>query len=181
MASDRQRSASTQESGTPVRKPWGGRFREDTDPAVERFSASIDFDRALARYDLRLSLAHAEMLGCVGLLSAEDLGALRRGLAEIGEEIESGRFPFDAALEDIHMNVEPRLRERAGPAAARLHTGRSRNDQVATDLLLYLRDAARAARAGLLELQSVLLTRAREHLDTVLPGYTHLQRAQPVR
>src|SRR5881396_3232311 len=146
MTRDRNRSAPTQESGTQTRKPWGGRFREDTDPSVERFSASIDFDRALARYDLRLSLAHAEMLGRVGLLSAEDVAALRRGLAEIGEEIESDRFPFDPALEDIHMNVEARLRDRAGAVAARLHTGRSRNDQVATDLLLYLRDAARAAR-----------------------------------
>src|SRR5258705_9587173 len=162
-------------------KPWGGRFREDTDPSVERFTASIHFDSALARYDLRLSEAHAEMLCSVGLISAEELAALRRGLAEIGAEIESGRFPFDASLEDIHMNVEARLRDRIGPAAARLHTGRSRNDQVATDLLLYLRDAARAARAGLHELQSVLIARAREHVDTVLPGYTHLQRAQPVR
>ncbi|MGH7337840.1 MAG: lyase family protein, partial [Myxococcota bacterium] len=109
-------------------KPWGGRFRQDTDPNVEQFSASIDFDRALARYDLRLSLAHAEMLGSVGLLSAEDLAALRRGLAEIGDEIESGRFPFDASLEDIHMNVERRLVELAGPVGGKLHTGRSRND-----------------------------------------------------
>src|SRR5262245_37731355 len=162
-------------------KPWGGRFREDTDPSVERFSASIHFDRALARYDLRLSEAHAEMLQAVGLISVEELAALRRGLAEIGAEIEQDRFPFDASLEDIHMNVEARLRDRVGDAAAKLPTGRSRNDQVATDLLLYLRDAARAARAGLHELQEVLLARAREHLDTVLPGYTHLQRAQPVR
>ena len=164
-----------------TRKPWGGRFREDTDPTVERFSASIDFDRALARYDLRLSAAHAEMLHATGLLDAGDLEALRRGLAEIGEEIASGRFVFDASLEDIHMNVEARLRERVGAAAGRLHTGRSRNDQVATDLLLYLRDAGCAARRGLLELQEVLIARSREHLDTVLPGYTHLQRAQPVR
>jgi argininosuccinate lyase len=164
-----------------TRKPWGGRFREDTDPTVERFSASIHFDRALARYDLRLSAAHAEMLHAAGLLEASDLEALQRGLAEIGQEIEAGSFPFDASLEDIHMNVEARLRDRVGPAAGRLHTGRSRNDQVATDLLLYLRDAARAARHGLHQLQEVLIGRAREHLDTVLPGYTHLQRAQPVR
>ena len=165
----------------PRGKLWGGRFREDTDPAVERFSASIDFDRALARYDLRVSAVHAGMLNAVGLLSGEDLEALRRGLERIGEEIETGRFPFDPALEDIHMNIEARLREHAGPAAGRLHTGRSRNDQVATDLLLYLRDAALASRRGLLELREVLLERAREHLDTVLPGYTHMQRAQPVR
>jgi len=162
-------------------KPWGGRFREDTDPTVERFSASIDFDRALARYDLRLSLAHAEMLNRVGLLANADLTALRDGLAEVASEIEAGTFPFDASLEDIHMNVEARLRDRVGAPAGRLHTGRSRNDQVATDLALYLRDAARAARAGLLGLQEVLLARSREHVDTVLPGYTHLQRAQPVR
>src|SRR5258705_8373925 len=129
-------------------KPWGGRFREDTDPTVERFSASIDFDRALAHYDLRLSAAHAEMLGSVGILSADDVAALRRGLAEIGEEIESGRFPFDTALEDIHMNVEARLRDHAGAAAARLHTGPRRNDQVPTDLLLYLPDPAAPARPG---------------------------------
>src|SRR4029453_2189170 len=92
-------------------KPWGGRFRQDTDPTVERFSASIDFDRALARYDLQLSAAHAEMLGSVGILSADDVAVLRRGLAEIGEEIESGRFPFDAALEDIPMKIEARRRE----------------------------------------------------------------------
>jgi argininosuccinate lyase len=181
MSRDGKRTAPPAESVAQTRKPWGGRFSQDTDPTVERFSASIDFDRALARYDLRLSTAHAEMLHAVGLLEAEDLSALRRGLAEIGAEIESGRFPFDASLEDIHMNIEARLRDRIGPAAGRLHTGRSRNDQVATDLLLYLRDAARAARAGLLDLQQVLLARGREHLDTVLPGYTHLQRAQPVR
>src|SRR5688572_22549675 len=95
-------------------KPWGGRFREDTDPAVERFTASIHFDRALARYDLRLSEAHAEMLCAVGLISADELAALRAGLAEIGEEIAQDRFPFDPSLEDIHMNVEARLRVRVG-------------------------------------------------------------------
>ena len=171
MANDRNRA----------KKPWGGRFRADTDPRVEAFSASIDFDRALARYDLRVSGAHAAMLAERGLISAEDLEALRDGLARVGAEIESGSFPFDPALEDIHMNIEARLREHAGAAAGRLHTGRSRNDQVATDLLLYLRDAARAARRGLNELQGALLERAREHQGTVLPGYTHLQRAQPVR
>jgi argininosuccinate lyase len=164
-----------------ARKPWGGRFRQDTDPAVERFSASIDFDRALAHYDLRLSGAHAAMLRQVGLLSDDDAASLERGLAQIGAELEAGRFPFDPALEDIHMNIEARLGELVGPVAGRLHTGRSRNDQVATDLLLYLRDVTRAAERGLHGLRGVLLERAGEHLDTVLPGYTHLQRAQPVR
>ena len=103
------------------------------------------------------------------------------GLAAVEREIEAGTFPFDAALEDIHMNIEARLRDLIGEPAGRLHTGRSRNDQVATDLALYLRDTARASERGLHELRQVLLARAGEHLDTVLPGYTHLQRAQPVR
>ncbi|HTF36122.1 MAG TPA: argininosuccinate lyase [Myxococcota bacterium] len=162
-------------------KPWGGRFRQPTDPAVERFSASIHFDRALARYDIRGSIAHARMLGRVGILSAEDAEALVGGLLRIAREIEADEFPFDPALEDIHMNVEARLRTLLGPVAGRLHTARSRNDQVATDLALYLRDASLAAQRGLIELRSVLTERSREHLDTVLPGYTHLQRAQPVR
>jgi argininosuccinate lyase len=162
-------------------KPWGGRFGQDTDPAVERFTASVHFDRALARYDIRGSIAHARMLGRAGIIPPGDADALVAGLEEIASEVEAGTLPLDPRLEDIHMNVEARLRERIGPVAGRLHTGRSRNDQVATDLALYLRDAARAARAGLLELRRVLVRRAREHVDTVLPGYTHLQRAQPVR
>jgi argininosuccinate lyase len=148
---------------------------------VERFTASIHFDRALARYDLRVSIAHARMLRRTGLVSESEGQALIEGLEAISAEIESGDFPFDPALEDIHMNVEARLRDRIGPDAGRLHTGRSRNDQVATDLALYLRDTSRAAQRGLLELRQVLVDRAREHIDTVLPGYTHLQRAQPVR
>jgi argininosuccinate lyase len=160
---------------------WGGRFREDVDPAAARFSSSIEFDRALAAYDLRLSAAHARMLQAQGLISATDAQALLSGLEKIAEEIASGDFPFDPALEDIHMNVESRLRTLVGAAAGRLHTGRSRNDQIATDLLLYLRDAARAAERGLYELCGVLVVRGREHLETLLPGYTHMQRAQPVR
>ena len=167
-------------SSGPTR-PWGGRFQEATAPEVEGFTASIQFDRALARYDLRGSLAHAQMLGQAGLLSEAEVQAIAGGLEAIGREIEEGRFPFDPALEDIHMNVEARLRALIGPAAGRLHTGRSRNDQVATDLALYLRDAGAAAWRGTLELRGALLRRAREHVETVLPGYTHLQRAQPVR
>jgi argininosuccinate lyase len=165
----------------PNRKPWGGRFQASTDPAVERFSASVAFDRALARYDVRGSIAHARMLAHAGIVGREDAEQLVAGLEEIGEEIAAGRFVFDPALEDVHMNIEARLRERLGPVAGRLHTGRSRNDQVATDLTLYLRDASAAAWRGILELRGVLIQRAREHVDTVLPGYTHLQRAQPVR
>ncbi len=162
-------------------KPWGGRFRERTDPAVERFTASVHFDRALARHDIRGSIAHARMLGRTGLVPADDVAALVSGLENIESEIERGEFPFDPALEDIHMNIEARLSQLVGPAAGRLHTGRSRNDQVATDLALFLRETSTAARRGLVELRQVLLERATEHLDTVLPGYTHLQRAQPVR
>ena len=160
---------------------WGGRFREGTDPVVERFTASVHFDQALARYDIRGSIAHARMLGRTGLVSPEQSERLVAGLLEIEAEVERGEFEFDPALEDVHMNVEARLREKCGDDAGRLHTGRSRNDQVATDLALYLRDVACAVRAGLVELRGALLARCREHLETVLPGYTHLQRAQPVR
>jgi argininosuccinate lyase len=162
-------------------KPWGGRFSEATDPTVERFSASIHFDKVLARHDLRGSKAQARMLAAAGLISQADAEALLGGLDRVAAEIEAGTFPFDPALEDIHMNIETRLRTHLGPVAGRLHTGRSRNDQVATDLALFLRDVGLATRRGLLELRGVLLERAREHVDTVLPGYTHLQRAQPVR
>jgi argininosuccinate lyase len=162
-------------------KPWGGRFRQATDPAVERFTASIHFDAALARHDLLASMAHVRMLRKQGLVSESDEAALLAGLESISREVEAGSFALDPGLEDIHMNIEAHLRQRVGEAAGRLHTGRSRNDLVATDLLLYLRDAARAAQRGLLELRRTLVARAREHLDTVLPGYTHLQRAQPVR
>ncbi|MFO0689458.1 MAG: argininosuccinate lyase [Myxococcota bacterium] len=165
-----------------TRKPWGGRFSGATDPAVERFSASIHFDKALARHDLRGSRAQARMLGDVGLIPKADARALLRGLDLVEAEIEAGTFPFDPALEDIHMNIETRLRALVGPdAAGKLHTGRSRNDQVATDLALFLRDACLATQQGLQQLRGVLLERAREHVDTLLPGYTHLQRAQPVR
>jgi argininosuccinate lyase len=164
-----------------ARKPWGGRFSQETDPTVERFSASVQFDRALARYDIRGSIAHARMLGATGIVSAADAEKLASGLEAIDREIAAGEFPFDPRLEDVHMNVEARLREQIGPVAGRLHTGRSRNDQVATDLALYLRDVAHAARRGLAELRGVLIARAGEHVETVLPGYTHLQRAQPVR
>ncbi len=172
-----KRSDGTAGSG----KLWGGRFSASTDPTVERFSASIHFDRALARYDIRGSIAHARMLGDQGIVPEPEVETLIAGLEKIAAEIEAGDFPFDTSLEDIHMNVEARLREQVGPVAGRLHTGRSRNDQIATDLALYLRDACTAARQGILGLRRVLIERAAEHIDTVLPGYTHMQRAQPVR
>jgi argininosuccinate lyase len=169
------------DGGMGTEKLWGGRFGEATDPAVERFSASVHFDRLLAAHDIRGSIAHARMLAHVGLLTAPEMETLVAGLRTIRDEIDRGVFPFDASLEDIHMNVESRLRALVGPVAGRLHTGRSRNDQVATDLALWLRAATTDARRSLLLLRHVLVTRAREHIDTVLPGYTHLQRAQPVR
>ncbi len=162
-------------------KPWSGRFRESTDPAVERFTASIDFDRALAQYDLRGSRAHVRMLQSVGLVSADECNEMLRGLDAIETEIQTAKFVYDPALEDIHMAIESRLGALVGPVAGKLHTGRSRNDQVATDFALYLRDVESAAQRALLELCAVLIERGTEHLDTVLPGYTHLQRAQPVR
>src|SRR5215470_16894258 len=128
----------------PRSKPWGGRFRQATDPAVERFTASIHFDQALARHDVRSSMAHVRMLRQQGLLAESDEALLLAGLEAIAGELEAGTFPLDPALEDIHMNIEASLRERVGEAAGRLHTGRSRNDLVATDLFLYLRDAAGA-------------------------------------
>ncbi|MBW2314262.1 MAG: argininosuccinate lyase [Deltaproteobacteria bacterium] len=164
-----------------TKKPWGGRFAQTTDPTAERFSASIHFDRALARHDLRASRAHARMLAAQRLISESDCDAILGGLDALEAEIEAGTFAWDPALEDIHMHIETRLRERIGEPAARLHTGRSRNDLVATDLALYLRETAAALELGLLELRGTLAARAREHIDTVLPGYTHLQRAQPVR
>ena len=163
------------------RKLWGGRFSQATDPTVERFSASVAFDRALAHHDIRGSIAHARMLGAAGIVPPQDVEAIVSGLEGIRSDIDAGDFVFDDALEDIHMNIEARLTERIGPAAGRLHTGRSRNDQVATDLSLYLRETARAAERGFGLLREVLIERAAEHVDTVLPGYTHLQRAQPVR
>jgi argininosuccinate lyase len=173
-----KRARTTPDGG---KKLWGGRFSQATDPAVERFSASVHFDKALARFDIRGSIAHARMLAHAGLISEADAETLVTGLQAIEQEIEAGEFPFDPALEDIHMNIESRLGARIGAVAGRLHTGRSRNDQVATDTLLYLRETCLATELGLLELRQVVVERAREHVETVLPGYTHLQRAQPVR
>ena len=134
-------------------KPWGGRFSEATDPTVERFSASIHFDKVLARHDIRGSKAQARMLGRAGLISETEADELVGGLDRIASEIEDGTFPFDPALEDIHMNIEARLRTHLGAVAGKLHTGRSRNDQVATDLALFLRDVSLATQRGLLELR----------------------------
>jgi argininosuccinate lyase len=163
------------------KKPWGGRFRGASDPVLERVSSSLHIDRRLWRQDVRGSLAHARMLARQGLISREDADRLAQGLERIAKELEEGTFPFDPALEDIHMNVERRLRDLVGPVAGRLHTGRSRNDQIATDLALFLRDEIPDVRRALLSLREVLVDRADAEVEVVLPGYTHLQRAQPVR
>jgi argininosuccinate lyase len=162
-------------------KAWAGRFQKAADSALERFSASVHFDSKLWRQDIRGSIAHARMLAGQGILSSEDAETLVRGLSQIGQELEEGRFELDPAAEDIHMNIERRLYEVVGSVAGKLHTGRSRNDQVATDLLLWMRDAVVDLRRGLLELRGVLVERAENEIEVVMPGYTHLQRAQPVR
>ena len=159
---------------------WGGRFQAGPDAIVEAINASIDFDKALFRQDIEGSKAHARMLGKQGIIAAQDAKKIVRGLDTILSEIESGKFKFSRALEDIHTHVEARLTDLIGPAAGRLHTARSRNDQVATDLRLYVRDAIDGLDAALKELQVALAEKALQHAATVMPGFTHLQPAQPV-
>jgi argininosuccinate lyase len=159
---------------------WGGRFAAAPDALMERINASIGFDKALYAQDIAGSVAHARMLGDAGILTDADVTAICDGLAAIGAEIEAGEFEFKAELEDIHMNIEARLTDRIGDAAGRLHTARSRNDQVATDFRLWVRDAVDAADAALAGLQAALIDQADAHADWVMPGFTHLQAAQPV-
>jgi argininosuccinate lyase len=161
-------------------KPWGGRFTESTDAFVEAFTASVDFDKRLYRYDIQGSRAHAQMLEKVGVLSKTELESILSGLGQIEADIEQGRFEWSVSLEDVHMNIEARLTALIGEAGKKLHTARSRNDQVATDLRLYLRDQINAARAELRRLQGGLLDLADRENDTLLPGFTHLQVAMPV-
>jgi argininosuccinate lyase len=161
-------------------KPWGGRFTESTDAFVEAFTASVGFDRRLYRYDIAGSVAHARMLTRTGILTEAECAQILAGLESIQADIEAGRFEWSVALEDVHMNIEARLTAAIGEAGKKLHTGRSRNDQVATDLRLYLRDQIDAVRAELRRLQQGLLELAEREADTILPGFTHLQVAQPV-
>lgn len=170
----------TQNKPNPGTKPWGGRFRDNTDSTVEAFTASIHFDRRLFRYDIKGSIAHATMLARQKIITDEERGAIVDGLTAILGEMESGTFVFKPELEDIHMAVEAALIERIGEAGEKLHTGRSRNDQVALDVRLYLREEIRSVMSLLGRLKQTLLVRAREELDTVMPGYTHMQKAQPV-
>jgi len=161
-------------------KPWGGRFESPTDEFVEQFNASIEVDGRMYAEDIAGSKAHARMLCEQGILSREDLNAILRGLDEILGEIESGEFEFTVALEDVHMNIEARLTEKIGDAGKRLHTARSRNDQVATDTRLYLRRRSDELVGGIRRLQKVLVDQASDHAATIMPGFTHLQTAQPV-
>lgn len=161
-------------------RPWSGRFSEPATEGVRRFTASVSFDRKLAEFDIEGSLAHARMLHATGIIGKSDLAAIEKGLARIRTEIREHRFPWSEAHEDVHFNIERRLTELVGEPGKRLHTARSRNDQVATDVRLYLRAAIDQALALIGTLQRALLELAEEHAGTVMPGYTHLQVAQPV-
>jgi len=161
-------------------KMWGGRFASGPDAVMEEINASIDFDRRLYRQDIAASKAHAAMLARQGIIARDDAAKIAHGLDTILSEMDAGKFRFKRALEDIHMNVESRLADLIGPAAGRLHTARSRNDQVATDFKLWVRDAIDAIDAALAGYQRALAQRTAEHAATVMPGFTHLQTAQPV-
>ena len=159
---------------------WGGRFSEATDAFVQEFTASYTFDNMLAQYDIAGSRAHASMLGACGIISDADVQTILQGLDQISSEIESGDFIWAVELEDVHMNIEARLTQLVGDAGKRLHTGRSRNDQVATDIRLYLREAIDRILDQLARLQRGLIDQAERYADTIMPGFTHLQVAQPV-
>ncbi len=161
-------------------KLWGGRFEGTVEDWVEQFGASISFDHQLAKFDLMGSLAHVQMLGQTGILSLEEAEQIQDGLKALLRDLEAGELHFDIANEDIHMNMEVLLTEKIGPLAGKLHTARSRNDQVATDMHLYLKEQLRHVLDKLANLNSVLLDLAEKHVETIMPGYTHLQHAQPI-
>ncbi|MGH1539750.1 MAG: argininosuccinate lyase [Arenicella sp.] len=163
-----------------TKKPWGGRFSQNTNELVERFSESISFDARLYRHDIKGSLAHAKMLHKVGILSATELADIDRGLKDILDDIEQGNFEWLISYEDVHMNIEARLTTKIGEAGKKLHTGRSRNDQVATDIRLYLREQTNELTELLTQLQMALMNLAEPEINTIMPGYTHLQVAQPI-
>jgi argininosuccinate lyase len=167
-------------SDKPANQMWGGRFALSPSEIMEEINASIAFDKALAPQDIRGSKAHAEMLAATGIISAEDQKRIAAGLDQIAAEIEGGQFTFSRALEDVHMNVEARLKDLIGPPAGRLHTARSRNDQVALDFRLYIRDRIDEFDRALAGLQAALARKALAHAATIMPGFTHLQPAQPV-
>jgi argininosuccinate lyase len=162
-------------------KAWGGRFSQPTNELVEHFTASILFDRRLYAYDIQGSIAHCRMLAKCGIISDDEARVIIHGLQGIESEIERGEFEFDVRWEDIHMHIERRLIDKVGPVGGKLHTARSRNDQIALDVRLYLRDEIRTILHHIRQLQHTLVELAERHLDVIMPGYTHLQRAQPVR
>ncbi|MEO0729382.1 MAG: argininosuccinate lyase [Pseudomonadota bacterium] len=164
----------------PANKMWGGRFAVSPSDVMEEINASVAYDQRFARQDLEGSVAHAEMLGAQGIIKSQDVKAIKKGLAQIGREIDQDAFVWQRGLEDVHMNIENRLSEIIGPSAGRLHTARSRNDQVATDFRLYMRDRIDQFDASLAELQLTLARKAEQYADVVMPGFTHLQPAQPV-
>ncbi|MBI5407546.1 MAG: argininosuccinate lyase [Nitrospirae bacterium] len=162
------------------KKLWGGRFSRPTEKGIEEFTESISFDKRLYKYDIEGSIAHAKMLSKIGVLKKGELATILRGLEEIGRTIEHEAFLFSIELEDIHMNIEKRLIEKIGPVGEKLHTARSRNDQIALDLRLYLRDIIREMTGSIFKFQKAIVDKARTHIDIIIPGYTHLQPAQPV-
>ncbi|HEM6394469.1 TPA: argininosuccinate lyase [Streptococcus suis] len=163
-----------------AKKLWGGRFEASLEEWVEEFGASIRFDQKLAKYDIQGSLAHVKMLGATGIINQEEAQAIQTGLEELLADYEAGKLAFDVRNEDIHMNIESLLTEKIGSVAGKLHTARSRNDQVATDMHLYLKDTLFQVVDKLANLRQILVDLAQEHVETIMPGYTHLQHAQPI-
>ncbi len=163
-----------------MKKLWSGRFQETTDKLMERFNASIGFDRRLYAYDIQGSVAHCKMLAKCKIIKSAEAKKIVSGLEKVKKEIESGKFAFDDSLEDIHMHVETRLIELVGPVGGKLHTGRSRNDQICLDVRLYLRAEIDEIQDLILSLEKTLISLAKKHIGFLIPGYTHLQRAQPV-
>ncbi len=180
MANKKTKIITKGKTATKKAKPWGGRFVEATNETVEQFTASISYDWRLYPYDIAGSMVHAAMLGKQGIIPKKEADRIIRGLEEILNEIVSGTFRFSVELEDVHMNIEHRLIEKIGPVGGKLHTARSRNDQVALDIRMFLRDEIAEIHRLLTSLQAVVIQLANRHSDVVLPGYTHLQRAQPV-
>lgn len=166
--------------GTHMKQPWGGRFKESTDALMLRFSSSIDFDKRLYAYDIEGSIAHCRTLQKCKVLKPGEAKKIITGLGKILKEFDEGKFRIKKNLEDIHMNIEQRLIDLIGPVGGKLHTGRSRNDQVALDIRLYLRDEIESIQKSLRQLAKTVLGQAKKHVNTIIPGYTHLQRAQPV-
>jgi len=164
-----------------IKKPWSGRFSGSVSDTTEKITSSVIFDSRLYRYDIKGSISHAKMLHKIGILSAGDLKSIEKGLLEIQRDIESGDFKFSESLEDVHMNIEAGLTERIGEAGQKLHTGRSRNDQISVDMRLYLLDEIKEIRSLIERLIHTLIDLAEKNIDIIMPGYTHLQIAQPVR